>query len=88
MKSTDLFPTPVNGIYSCTEETAITTGNDVNVTMNDILLIPFDVENNLMSRKGKTFLSLLHLQLLNMKITKSRKGEKKKNFFGVFSGWL
>lgn len=59
MKSTDLFPTPLNGIYSCTEEMAITTGNDVNVTINDILLIPFDVENNLMSRKGKTFLSLL-----------------------------
>ncbi|XP_031774479.1 uncharacterized protein LOC105736439 [Apis florea] len=51
MKSTDLFPTPLNGIYSCTEEMAITTGNDVNVTINDILLIPFDVENNLMSRK-------------------------------------
>lgn len=51
-KSTNLFPTPVNGIYSCTEEIEITTGYDINVTISDILLIPFDpVENNLATKK-------------------------------------
>ena len=64
-KSTNLFPTPVNGIYSCTEEIEITTGYDINVTISDILLIPFDpVENNLATKKGKTFLLLLLLLLL------------------------
>lgn len=43
--SANLFPTPVNGIYTCTEEIVITTENDINVTISDILLIPFDVEN-------------------------------------------
>ncbi|XP_043797485.1 uncharacterized protein LOC122717460 [Apis laboriosa] len=51
MKFANLFPTPVNGIYSCTEEIAIATGNDINVTISDTLLIPYDVENNLVSKK-------------------------------------
>lgn len=75
--SANLFPTPVNGIYTCTEEIVITTENDINVTISDILLIPFDVEN-LASKKGKIFL-LLSLSKLNM---------RKVNKFLFFSGRL